>query len=142
MISVDWTLGLQFVNFIILLIILNKMLYRPLMNIIAERREAIEGSHGRAKSLEAEIEDKMQRYQQQLNEAKTVANDERNKLKKAATEEETKILTEAQGKATTRLQAIKSQVGDEAAAASKTLKSEAGSLAGQIATKILGRELV
>lgn len=141
MISVDWTLGLQFVNFIILLIILNKMLYRPLKNIIAERREAIEGSHDRAKSLEAQIEDKMQRYQQQLSDAKHAANDERNKLKKAATEEETKLLSEAQGKATTRLQAIKSQVGDEAATAGKALKSDAESLAGQIATKILGREL-
>jgi len=140
-ISVDWTLGLQFVNFIILLIILNKLLYKPLMNIIAERRQAIEGSHDRAKSLEADIEYKMQRYQQQLNDAKSAANDERNKLKKAATEEETKILSEAQGKATVRLQAIKAQVGEEATAASKALKSDAESLAGQIATKILGREL-
>lgn len=141
MISVDWTLGLQFVNFIILLVILNKMLYKPLANIISKRREAIEGSHDRAKSLEADIEEKMQRYQQQLSEAKIAANAERNELKKTATEEETKILSGAQGKATTRLQAIKSQVGDEAAAASKTLKNEAESLAGQIATKILGREL-
>jgi len=140
-ISVNWTLGLQFVNFIILLIILNKLLYRPLMNIIAERREAIEGSHGRAKSLEADIEDKMQRYQQQLSEAKFAANEERNSLKKAASAEEAKILSEAQGKATARLQTIKAQVGKEAAAASKTLKSDAESLAGQIATKILGREL-
>lgn len=141
MISVDWTLGLQFVNFIILLLILNKMLYRPLANIIAERREAIEGSHDRAKNLEADIEEKMQRYQQQLSEAKLAANAERAELKKAATAEETKILSEAQGKATTRLQAIKAQVGEEAAAASKTLKDEAESLAGQIAVKILGREL-
>lgn len=141
MISVDWTLGLQFVNFIILLLILNKMLYRPLKNIMAERREAIEGSHERANSLEADIEEKMQRYQQQLNEAKAAANVERNKLKKAATEEEAKILSQAQGKATQRLQAIKAQVGEEATAASQTLKSDAESLAGQIATKILGREL-
>ncbi len=56
-------------------------------------------------------------------------------------DEETKILAGAQGKATTRLQAIKSQVGDEAATAGKALKSDAESLAGQIATKILGREL-
>ena len=141
MISVDWTLGLQFVNFIILLIILNKMLYKPLSNIIAERKQAIDGSHEHAKSLEADIEDKMQRYQEQLNEAKKAANEERNKLKKTATEEETKILSDAQGKATARLQAIKAQVGKEAAAASKTLKSDAESLAGQIATKVLGREL-
>ena len=60
MISLDWTLGLQFVNFFILLIILNKFLYRPLLKVMAERRETVAGSHRRAKSLEAEIEEKMQ----------------------------------------------------------------------------------
>ncbi len=141
MISVDWTLGLQFLNFIILLIILNKLLYRPLKQIIEERRETVKGSHARAKELEADIEEKMQHYQQQLNEAKAIANEERNKLKKAAGEEELSILSHAHGKATTRLQAIKAQVAGEAAEASQVLKTEAGSLAGQIATKILGREL-
>lgn len=141
MISLDWTLGLQFVNFIILLIILNKFLYRPLLKIMAERRETIDGAHIRAKSLDLEIEDKMQRYQQQLSEAKTVANEERGRLKKAAAEEEAVLLTEAHQKATARLQVIKTQVAAEAKDAGKTLKSEAETLAGQIATKILGREL-
>lgn len=141
MISVDWTLGLQFLNFIILLIILNKLLYRPLKKIIDERRETISSSHAAAKNLEADIDDKMHRYQQQLNEARNQANEARNKLKKAASEEEARILADAHGKATSRLQVIKSQVANEADGASKTLKSEAKSLAGQIATKILGREL-
>ena len=141
MISVNWTLGLQFVNFIILLIILNKILYRPLMKVIAERRETIDGSYRRAKSLEADIDDKMQRYQQQLSEAKAAANVERNALKKMAVEEEAALLSEAHTKAIHRLQLIKAQVASEAAGASKTLKSEAESLAGLIAVKILGREL-
>ncbi len=141
MISVDWTLGLQFVNFIILLIVLNKLLYKPLTKIMAERREKIEGSHARAKNLQADIDEKMERYQQQLNEAKALANAERAKLKKAASEEEATMLAEAHEKATKRLQAIKDQVAAEAAEASKTLRKEAKSLAGQIATKILGRKL-
>ncbi len=141
MISLDWTLGLQFVNFIILLIILNKLLYRPLQKVLAERREAIDGSHARAKSLETDIEEKMQRYQEQLSAAKLVANDERNALKKAAAEEEAKILAEAHGKATARLQKIKEQVAEEADAASKTLKSKAEALSEEIATKILGRKV-
>jgi F-type H+-transporting ATPase subunit b len=140
-ISVDWTLGLQFLNFIILLVVLNKLLYRPLKKIIAERNETVTGALASAKNLEADIDDKMQRYQQQLSDAKIQANDERNKLKKAANNQEAKILLEAQGKAATRLQVIKAQVGREAEDAGKTLKKEAGSLAGQIATKILGREV-
>ena len=141
MISLDWTLGLQFVNFFILLIILNKLLYRPLLRVMAERREAVVGSHSRVKSLESEIEEKMQRYQKQLNEAKTLANEERARVKKTAGEEESALLTEAHGKATARLKVIKGKVAVEATEASSLLKSEAQTLARQIATKILGREL-
>ena len=141
MISVDWTLGLQFVNFIILLIVLNKLLYKPLAKIMAERREKIDGSHARAKDLQADIDEKMARYQKQLSDAKVLANAERAKLKKAASEEEASMLAEAHGKASARLTSIKEQVAGEAAEASKVLQKEAKSLAGQIATKILGREL-
>lgn len=141
MISVDWTLGLQFLNFIILLLILNKILYRPLLKIIAERSDKIAGLYAGAKDLETGIDEKMQRYQQQLNDAKFQANEERNKLKQAASEEEVKLLTEARGKASARLEKIKSQVAVEAGEASKILQTEAGALAEQITTKILGREL-
>ena len=141
MISVDWTLGLQFLNFIILLIILNKILYQPLKKIIDERSDKITGLYAGAKDLEAGIDEKMQRYQQQLSDAKFQANEERNKLKKAAGEEEAQLLSEARGKASARLETIKSQVALEAEAASITLKKEAKTLAEQIATKILGRKL-
>lgn len=141
MISVDWTLGLQFLNFIILLIVLNKLLYRPLQRVMAERRENINGAHDRAKELEGSIEEKMALYQKQLSEAKVLANSERGKLKKAALEEEANILAGAHEKASEQLQTIKSRVADEAEKAGLTLKSEAETLAGQIATKVLGREL-
>lgn len=141
MISLDWTLILQFVNFMVLLVILNKLLYRPLLGILEQRRATIDGSHEKAQSLQSEIEEKMARYQQQLNDAKADASLERGKVKQAAQVEETAILGEAQKRATVRLQAIKDQVAGEADEAGKTLKAEAESLAGQIATKVLGRDL-
>ena len=141
MISVDWTLGLQFVNFLILLIILNKLLYKPLRKVLTERHQAINGGHARARELESSIEEKMQHYQQQLDAARSAANDEKNRLKKAAAEEEAALLSAAQEKAGKRLQTIKSQVTDQAEEARGTLQSEAETLGMRIATKILGREL-
>ena len=141
MISLDWTLFLQFINYIVLLVVLNKLLYRPLLGILAQRRETIDGSHAKAKKLQGEIDEKMARYQAQLSEAKSSANLERNQLKQTAVAEEVSILGEAQKKASARLQVIKTQVAAEADAAGKTLKADAKGLAGQIATKVLGREL-
>jgi F-type H+-transporting ATPase subunit b len=141
-ISVDWTLGLQFVNFIVLLLILNKLLYKPLQKIIAERREVIESSHQKGRDLESQIEAKMLEYQNQIDAARAEANVKRGELKETAVEQETSILTEARGKAGAKLQHIKSQVAIEAAEAGELLKKQAEGLAGQIASKILGRELV
>lgn len=141
MISLDWTLILQFLNFLVLLFVLNKLLYRPLLGILEQRRGTIDGSHNKAKSLQGEIEEKMTRYQAQLSEAKAAASQERSQLRQTAVAEETAILGEAQQKAAARLQVIKTQVSAEATEAGKTLKAEAKDLAGQIATKVLGREL-
>jgi F-type H+-transporting ATPase subunit b len=140
-ISLDWTLLLQFFNFFVLLFILNKLLYRPLLDIMNQRRDKIEGGNARARELECEVDEKMQRYQQQLSAAKSDAAQERAALRKAGHQQEAEITGEAQQKAVTRIKGIREQVGKEAAEAGQVLNNEAKTLAGQIATKVLGRKL-
>ena len=141
MISLDWTLILQFFNFFVLMFVLNKLLYRPLLDIMAQRREKIEGGKAKARELEAEVDEKMQKYQEQLSAAKSGASQERAELRKAAQLQEAEITGAAQEKAVTRIKSIREQVGKEAAEASQVLNDEAKALAGQIAAKVLGREL-
>ena len=139
--SFDWTIILQFVNFIVLMAVLNAILYRPMRNMLKHRKETIDGSHERASELESQIEEKMARYEEKLQEAKLQGNQEKNQLRQAAATEEAGILGEARDEATKRLQAVKEQVAGEADAAGKKLKSDAETLASDIATKILGRAL-
>jgi F-type H+-transporting ATPase subunit b len=106
-----------------------------------KRRETIDGSHARARELQADIDDKMTRYQEQLSEAKKLANDERAKLRKVAVDEESKMIATAQSNASGRMDQIREQVGQESTRASQTLKKQSAVLAQQIATKILGRSL-
>ncbi len=141
MISLDWTLLLQFFNFFVLLFVLNKLLYRPLLDIMNQRREKIEGSKTRALELENAVDEKMQRYQQQLQVARSDAAEERAVLRKAGHQHETQITGDAQQRAVVRIKGIREQVGKEAAAARLVLNTEAKALAGQIAAKVLGREL-
>ncbi|PNU20400.1 hypothetical protein C2E25_07505 [Geothermobacter hydrogeniphilus] len=141
MISLDITLIIQFVNFVILMTILNMVLYRPLRRMLEQRKETIEGNRRAADDLEASIEEKMTRYQQQLQEARLKGNQERTALRQAALEEERKTLGEAHEQASAKLQAIKEQVAGEAAVAREALKKETEALAGEIASKILGRKL-
>ncbi|PLX97707.1 MAG: hypothetical protein C0623_14760 [Desulfuromonas sp.] len=137
--SVDWTIVLQIINFIVLMLVLNIILYRPLRNIMSQRKETIDGSHARASELEAQIEEKMARYEEKLQAAKLQGNQQKNELRQAAAGEEAKILGEARDEAARQLQTVKDRVAGEADAAGKKLKSDAETLATDIAIKILGR---
>ncbi len=77
MIELNWTLLLQFANFVVLLLVLNFLFYRPLRRLMQERQQAMEGSYQRARDLEGRISEKMADYQQRLQEAKLKGNQER-----------------------------------------------------------------
>jgi len=140
-IKLDWTIFLQFVNFLVLMIALNALLYRPLRRVLAQRRGTIEEGHARARDLRGQIDEKMAAYQQQLQEAKQKGAQEKAELRKQAGRQEADILGAAHQEASDHVQKIKSQVAAEAADAQTTLKKETDALAGMIAAKVLGRTL-
>ncbi|ALC18298.1 ATP synthase F0 b' subunit [Desulfuromonas soudanensis] len=141
MISIDWTLGLQFINFVVLMLALNVILYRPLRKVMQQRKETVDGSYRKAKSLEGAIDEKMAHYQEQLQQAKLKGNQEKNELRSQAHAEEGKILSAARATATEYMDTIKVKVASEADRARQALKAETEGLAAQIASKVLGRGL-
>lgn len=141
MISIDWTLGLQFINFVVLMLALNVILYRPLRRVMQQRKETVDGSYQKAKSLEGAIDEKMAHYQEQLQQAKLKGNQEKNELRSQAHAEEGAILSAARATATDYMDSIKVKVASEADRARQALKAETEALAGQIASKVLGRGL-
>jgi F-type H+-transporting ATPase subunit b len=140
-ISVNWTLGLQIFNFLLLLFILNTVLYRPLRAVLAKRKETIEGDHGQARALQQQIDEKMASYQERLQAARVKGNEERAILRAAASKEEAEILGAARLVATEKLQQLKARVATEADSARTALRSDVDALATQVASRILGRAL-
>lgn len=141
MIELNWTIALQFVNFIVLMGLLHVLLYRPLRTLLAERKATIDGGHARARELKEQIEEKMARYQEQLQQAKRQGNEEKAALRAAAAKEEAEILGAAHAVASDRLQAIRAQVTSEAEQARNVLRAESTGLATQVAARVLGRGL-
>jgi F-type H+-transporting ATPase subunit b len=141
LIKIDWTILLQAANFMVLMLVLNSILYRPLRNLLNRRRESIDGAHGRARELETQIAEKMSRYQEQLQQAKLKGNEEKMALRAAAAKNEAELLASAHQSASEQLQAIKNRVQAEAEIARKSLKAETEVLAAQVAAKVLGRAL-
>lgn len=141
MISIDWTLGLQFINFVVLMLALNVILYRPLRRVMQQRKETVDGSYQKAKSLEGAIDEKMAHYQEQLQQAKLKGNQEKNELRSQAQAEEGAIISAARSTTTEYMDSIKLKVASEADRARQALKAETEALAAQIASKVLGRGL-
>ena len=141
MINIDGTLLIQFVNFVVLMVALHFILYKPLRAMLQQRKETIDGSHQHAKDLAVQVEEKMAAYQEKLQEAKVKAGQEKAVLRNEALGQEATIIGQAREAAATALDSIKEKVSVEAEAARKTLRSETEALATDIAAKLLGRSL-
>jgi len=140
-IEINWTLFLQFANFIILMAVLNVLLFKPLRAALKQRQETIEGSRIKIQDLEEQVQAQVARYEAQLQEAKQNAAQERAALRHAAQQEESRMLAEARGLSADRLQSIKDKVAVEAETARQSLRGETEAIARQIAGKVLGREI-
>lgn len=141
MISVDWTLFLQVGQFVVLLLILNAILYRPMRGMMEQRRKKIEGGHKTARDLDSKIQEKMSRYQEKLDEAKHQAGSERMQMKAEASRQEHEIVEEARDVASSHVADIKEKVAKDAEIARRKLAEETKNVAAMIAGKVLGRSL-
>jgi len=138
-IKLDWTLFLQFANFMILMVVLNALLFKPLRAALQARREAIESSIAKVHDIDEQVQAQIARYEAQLQEARLQGAQERAALRKAGQEEEARILGTANQTAAEKLQTIKEQIQEEAGTARQSLRNETESLAREIAGKVLGR---
>ena len=141
MINLDVSFIFQIVNFLLLMLILNVVLYKPIRKILAERKAKIDGDRDRATAVDREVQEKMALYEAHLKEVKAKAGDERAALRKEAGAEEAALLEKARGEATASLSAIKERVAQEAAAAKTLLAEQAQSLSREICEKVLGRSV-
>ena len=139
MIEVNWTLFLQFVNFMILMAVLNALLFKPLRAALQARKETIESSQAKVLDIDEQVQAQIARYEAQLQEARQQGGQERVALRKTAQEEEARILGEAKQVSTGKLQNIKEQIQAEADTARQALRDETEALAKEIAGKVLGR---
>jgi len=138
-IELDGTLVLQFVNFMILMVVLNALLFKPLRAALKARKETIEGSKAKVQDIDEQVQAQIARYEAQLQEARQQGSQERSTLRKTGQEEEVRILGEANRSAAERLQTITAQIQDEANSARQALRGETEALAKEIAGKVLGR---
>jgi len=131
----------QVVNFLLLLLILNIFLFKPIRKVLADRESELTGSREKAVAVDKDVAEKMAAYESRLKEIKGKGFEERESLKKEAAAEEAKLLEAARTEAGTTLSAIKQRIAKEAADARTALQEQAKGLSLEICEKVLGRSL-
>lgn len=139
MIDINSTLLIQLANFIVLLIALNFILYRPLRKIMLEREEEIGGAFTDAKNAQERTQSLLGQYNASLAEAKQKSAATYNALYQQGLDGQRDLIAAERAKAAELLDKAKSEIAAAADAARTDLKQEARRLSQDIAGKLLGR---
>jgi F-type H+-transporting ATPase subunit b len=141
MISVipDISLIYQMINFLVLLFVLNLVLYKPIRNILLERREKIDGLQDGAEKAQGNLVSQEEEYKIGLKQARAEGLKSKEVFVEEASKEEREIIDRINRKAQAKLAEIKKQVADETEQAKAALEGEIGNHAKAIGEKILGR---
>ena len=129
------------VVFIIVFAILAKVLMPRIQKTLAERTELIEGGLNRADEAQAEAKALLDKYREQLAEARHEAS----RMRAEAQEQGAQIIAEmreqAQAEARRVSEAAQAQIEAERQQALHTLRAEVGTLATELASRIVGESL-
>lgn len=134
---VAWT----FVNFLILLWLLNRFLYKPLIGMIDAREKEIEESLRKAAEDRAEAERLRREFTEQVARAQQEAQAIIAEATRSAQQEADRILTEAREKAAQDLERAQETIRVEKERALAELRQEVANLAVAVAGKVIERSL-
>jgi F-type H+-transporting ATPase subunit b len=140
-INLDIAFVFQLVNFLVLVLLLNVFLFKPIRKQIAERAAQINGAKQKSAAVDLEVQEKLASYEARMREIRAGAADERGVLKKEAQQQEAVILEQARAKSADALASIKAKIAQETQEAKRLLKESAESLSADICEKVLGRSL-
>ena len=141
LIEINFTLIIQMINFFLLILILNKILYKPILKILEEREQRIEGQQQQAKKT---IEDSLvilTDYNKKLYDAKIDAMNTKNAARNEASEQANGIIEDSRKKAEEIITRMQQEMASEMAQAKKELEPELSVMAATIAQQILGRKV-
>jgi F-type H+-transporting ATPase subunit b len=141
MVSVDVSLFVQIVNFLVLIWVLNLVLYKPIRNILIQRKEKVLAlQQGAATSLE-EAKAREAAFEQGIKAARAKGLKEKESFLQEAGEEEKRIVGEINAKAQAELAAVREKISKDAEAVRVALQGEVEEYAKAIGQKILGRAI-
>jgi F-type H+-transporting ATPase subunit b len=139
MIDINNTLLWQIANFIVLLIALNFILFKPIRQIMQEREQGISSALGDAKAAQERMQNILEQYNASLAEAKQKAVTNYNAIYQQGLDAQRDMISAERAKAGEMLDKARGEIAAMSTAARADLQKEAERLSQDITSKLLGR---
>ncbi len=140
MFDFDLSLVYQIISYMVLLFVLNRFLYKPIQNILRERKERTDGALKDASQLVQDVADGLVSYDMKIKEAVVKGTEEKNKLRKEAEEQGKAVIERAGEKNAEEFAVLRRTLADGKRSALAALRTDAAAISREIAEKLLDRK--
>ena len=137
MLQIDLTFLVTFAVVWILVFILTRIFWRPMLKTIDERKARLKDDEDAARASSAEVEDRIRRIEASLKAARIAADRAREELEVEALQEKTRLLAEVGAAAKAQTDQAKADLRAELSRLSAELEGKAGELAVRIEAKLV-----
>ena len=141
LINIDKSLIIQAINFIVLLLVLHRLLYKPLMAAMEERSSAIKKSLDEAQAARAEATRQQEENAARLKAAYAEAAAIHDQARKEAAEEQRRLVEAARGESQRMMESAKAQLDADVRRAREDLRREVSDIAVAVAEKLVRKSL-
>jgi F-type H+-transporting ATPase subunit b len=139
MISVDGSVIIQIVNFLLLIWVLNIILYRPIRSILIQRKQKMQGLEQAIGSCEKDAKEKDDAFSKGIKDARSSGLKAKDALLLEAAEAEKAMVAEINQKAQENLAKAQKKIEQDVETITVSLLKEIDAFAEIIGQKILGR---
>lgn len=141
MVSLDSTILIQMINFLILIFILNMLLYKPILGIMDKRKKRFQDTEDEIKSINLTIEERMAAYEEKVRLAKMDALNQKNDILKEGSDQAKTIIDAARGEIPGMMEEFHGKMNTEVTDARRILTDQSRKISVDIAEKLLGRSI-
>jgi len=141
MVEINLTIVIQVIQFLILVFVLNRLLFKPIGQVLAERQQKIASWEEKTQNLQETARLNLEKYENQLTEERLKARESQEQLTKELKEKEDENIKAVSEKAALIVAETQQALEQERERLRVELRQQAKELSQILAEKVLGREL-
>ena len=141
MVEINLTIVVQVIQFLILVFILNRLLFKPIGQVLAERQQKITSWEEKTQNLQETARLNLEKYENQLIEERLKARESQEQLTRELKEKEDENIKAVSEKAALIVAETQQELEQERERLRVELRQQAKELSQILAEKVLGRGL-